>query len=99
MRVLIVEDERDLAAAVARGLRRDGLAVDEAHDGDSGLEKALVNDYDVIILDRNLPRLHGDEVCRQLREEGVEARVIMLTAAAEIEERGSGLKIGKASCR
>lgn len=94
MRVLIVEDERDLAAALARGLRRDGIAVDEAHDGDSGLEKALVNDYDVIILDRNLPRLHGDEVCRQIRLESVAARVIMLTAAAEVEDRVAGLNLG-----
>ena len=94
MRVLIVEDERDLAAAVSRGLRRDGCAVDEAYDGDSGLEKALVNEYDVIILDRNLPRLHGDEVCRQLREEGIDARVIMLTAAAEIDDRVTGLNLG-----
>jgi len=94
MRVLIVEDERDLAAAVSRGLRRDGVAVDEAHDGDAGLEKALVNEYDVIILDRNLPRLHGDDVCRQLRAEGVQARVIMLTAAAEIEDRVDGLNLG-----
>ena len=94
MRVLIVEDERDLASAVGRGLRRDGVAVDEAYDGDSGLEKALVNEYDVIILDRNLPRLHGDDVCRQLRAEGIEARVIMLTAAAEIDDRVAGLNLG-----
>ena len=94
MRVLIVEDERDLAAAVARGLGRDGIAVDEAHDGDDGLEKALVNDYDVVILDRNLPRLHGDEVCRALRAEGVTARVIMLTAAGEVSDRVDGLNLG-----
>jgi DNA-binding response OmpR family regulator len=94
MRVLIVEDERDLAAAVARGLRRDGIAVDEAYDGADGLEKALVNDYDVIILDRNLPRMHGDEVCTQLRTEGTDARVIMLTAAADISDRVSGLNLG-----
>ncbi len=94
MRVLIVEDERDLAAALARGLRRDGIAVDEAHDGEDGLEKALVNGYDVVILDRNLPRLHGDEVCRSLRAEGVEARVIMLTAAAEVADRVAGLTLG-----
>jgi DNA-binding response OmpR family regulator len=94
MRVLIVEDERDLAAAVARGLRRDGVAVDEAYDGEDGLEKALVNGYDVIILDRNLPRMHGDDVCSQLRLEGVEARVIMLTAAADISDRVAGLNLG-----
>jgi len=94
MRVLIIEDERDLAAAIARGLRRDGMAVDESHDGEDGLEKALVNDYDVVILDRNLPRLHGDEVCRSLRAEGVTARVIMLTAAAEVADRVAGLTLG-----
>ncbi len=94
MRVLIVEDERDLSAAVARGLRRDGMAVDEAHDGEDGLEKALVNGYDVVILDRNLPRLHGDEVCRALREHGSDARVIMLTAAAEVTDRVDGLNLG-----
>jgi len=94
MRVLIVEDERDLAAAIARGLRRDGIAVDEAYDGADGLEKALVNEYDVIILDRNLPRLHGDEVCTQLRTEGTDARVIMLTAAAEVSDRIDGLNLG-----
>ena len=94
MRVLVVEDERDLAAAVGRGLRRDGIAVDEANDGDSAVEKALVNDYDVIILDRNLPRLHGDDVCRELRAAGVQARVIMLTAASQIEDRVAGLNLG-----
>lgn len=94
MRILIIEDERDLAAAIARGLRRDGLAVDEAHDGEDGFEKAITNAYDVIILDRNLPRLHGDEVCRRLRQERSEARVIMLTASADIADRVAGLNIG-----
>jgi len=83
MRVLIVEDERDLAAAISRGLRRDGVAVDEAHDGESGLEKALVNEYDVVILDRNLPRLHGDEVCRRLREEEIAARFFVSPAVVK----------------
>ena len=94
MRVLIVDDERDLARAIARGLRRDGTAVDEAYDGEDGLAKALINDYDVIILDRNLPRLHGDDVCRRLRAEHVEVRVIMLTAAAEVSDRVDGLTLG-----
>lgn len=94
MRVLIVEDERDLSSAIARGLRLDGLAVDEAHDGEDGLEKALVNEYDVVILDRNLPRLHGDDVCRELRAQGVDVRVIMLTAASEIGDRVAGLNLG-----
>ena len=94
MRVLIIEDERDLSSAIARGLRRDGLAVYEAHDGEDGLEKALVNEYDVLILDRNLPRLHGDEVCRELRTQGMDVRIIMLTAAAEIGDRVAGLNLG-----
>ena len=94
MRVLVVEDEQDLAAAIARGLRRDGLAVDIAHDGEAALEKATVNRYDVILLDRDLPRLHGDDVCRELRAQGVEARILMLTAAASIGERVEGLDLG-----
>ncbi|MDA0271547.1 MAG: response regulator, partial [Chloroflexi bacterium] len=94
MRVLIIEDERDLSAAIARGLRRDGIAVDEAHDGEAGLEKALVNGYDVVILDRDLPRLHGDAVLGTLRAEGAEARVLMLTAAAEVADRVTGLMLG-----
>mgnify|MGYP001627610994 CR=1 FL=1 len=68
--------------------------MDEAHDGEDGLEKALLNGYDVVILDRNLPRLHGDEVCRALRAEGAETRVIMLTAAAEVADRVAGLTLG-----
>ena len=94
MRVLVVEDERDLASAIARGLRRDGFAVDLAYDGGAALEKALVHGYDVVVLDRDLPVVHGDEVCRQLVAAGVEAAVIMLTAAGTIEDRIDGLDIG-----
>lgn len=94
MRVLVVDDERDLASAIARGLRRDGIAVDEAYDGDAALEKALLTEYDVIVLDRNLPRMHGDEVCRSLREAGAAARVLMLTAAVEVADRVDGLNLG-----
>ena len=65
MRVLIIEDEEALAAAIARGLRLQGMAVDVALDGRGGLDKACLNDYDVVILDRNLPQMHGDEVCRR----------------------------------
>ena len=83
----MVEDEADLANAVARGLRRDGFAVDLARDGDAALEKALVNEYDVILLDRDLPRVHGDDVCSELRSAGAEARILMLTAAASIRDR------------
>ncbi len=94
MRVLIIEDERDLAEAIARGLRRDGLAVDVALDGEAGLEKATVNAYDVVLLDRDLPLLHGDEVCRQLLDEGVESRILMLTAAGSVGDRIDGLDAG-----
>ena len=94
MRVLIIEDERDLAEAIARGLRRDGLAVDVALDGEAGLEKATVNAYDVVLLDRDLPLLHGDEVCRQLLDGGVESRILMLTAAGSVGDRIDGLNAG-----
>ncbi len=94
MRVLIVEDERDLAAAIARGLRREGYAVDVSHDGGDALERAAVNSYDVVLLDRDLPVVHGDEVCRELTASGSGARVLMLTAAASLEERVDGLDLG-----
>lgn len=94
MRVLVVEDERDLARAIARGLRREGFAVDLAYDGGAALEKALVHGYDIVVLDRDLPVVHGDEVCRQLVAAGVEAAVIMLTAAGTIEDLIDGLDIG-----
>ena len=94
MRVLVVEDEERLANTIARGLRRYGMAVDVALDGEDGLEKASVNDYDVVVLDRDLPGLHGDEVCRQLRLEGRRAGVIMLTASGELEARIEGLRLG-----
>ncbi len=94
MRVLVVEDERDLAAAIARGLRRDGLAVDVAHDGAVALEKAEVNAYDVILLDRDLPAVHGDDVCRELRRAGIESRVLMLTASTTVGDRVEGLDLG-----
>jgi DNA-binding response OmpR family regulator len=94
MRVLVVEDEERLAHTIARGLRRYGMAVDVALDGEDGLEKASVNDYDVIVLDRDLPGLHGDQVCRQLRLDGRRAGVIMLTASGELEARIEGLRLG-----
>lgn len=94
MRVLVVEDERDLASAIARGLRRDGFAVDVAHDGASALEKALVHGYDVVVLDRDLPVVHGDDVCRELIANDVDAGVIMLTAAGGVGDRIDGLDLG-----
>ena len=94
MRVLVVEDEVPLAEAVARGLRREGMAVDVAHDGDTGLEKAMVTRYDVLVLDRDLPGRSGDEVCRYLTEEGSLTRVLMLTAAGGLADRVAGLDLG-----
>ncbi|MFD1939118.1 MULTISPECIES: response regulator transcription factor [Nonomuraea] len=94
MRVLVVEDHTELAATVAEGLRREGMAVDLARDGDAALERTSINRYDVVVLDRDLPGVHGDEVCRRLIAEGYEARVLMLTAAATIEDRVEGLTTG-----
>ena len=94
MRVLIAEDHTDLAETVATGLRREGMAVDLAFDGEQALERAGVHDYDVIVLDRDLPRVHGDDVCRALVSAGGRARVLMLTAASTIEDRVDGLGIG-----
>ncbi|WP_194905694.1 response regulator transcription factor [Catenulispora rubra] len=94
MRILVVEDHRELAETVAAGLRREGLAVDVALDGPSALEIAASARYDVIVLDRNLPGLHGDDVCRALVAQGHPARVLMLTAAATVEDRVDGLACG-----
>ena len=94
MRVLVVEDEVPLADAIARGLRREGMAVDTAYDGDSGLEKAMITRHDVLVLDRDLPGRSGDDVCRRLAREGSLTRVLMLTAAGTLEDRVSGLELG-----
>jgi DNA-binding response OmpR family regulator len=94
VRVLIVEDEAELAEAIAGVLRREGMAVDVALDGDEALARTSVNAYDVVVLDRDLPGVHGDDVCRTLTAEGSESRVLMLTAAGSIEERVEGLGLG-----
>ncbi len=94
MRVLVVEDETVLADAIARGLRQEGMAVDVSLDGADALEKGTVNRYDVVVLDRDLPRVHGDEVCRKLAAGGTTARVLMLTAAGSVDDRVDGLTIG-----
>jgi DNA-binding response OmpR family regulator len=94
VRVLVVEDEVPLADAVARGLRREGMAVDVAYDGDLGLEKAMVTRYDVLVLDRDLPGRSGDDVCRLLAAEGSLTRVLMLTAAGGLADRVAGLELG-----
>ena len=93
MRVLVIEDDGELTEAIAAGLRLEGMAVDTALDGDSGLEHAQVNDYDVIALDRDLPGVPGDEVCAKLAGT-VRARILMLTAAGTIEDRVEGLDRG-----
>src|SRR5690348_10586496 len=94
MRVLIAEDERRLADAIARGLRREGMAVDLAPDGSDALVKARVTRYDVLVLDRDLPEVHGDEVCRIVRGERPETGILMLTAAGAIEDLVEGLALG-----
>jgi DNA-binding response OmpR family regulator len=94
MRVLVVEDHRELAATIAVGLRREGMAVDIAADGETALTHVKRGDYDVVVLDRDLPRLHGDDVCRTLVAKGSRARVLMLTASATIEDRVDGLGLG-----
>jgi DNA-binding response OmpR family regulator len=94
VRVLLVEDHEKLATSVAAGLRREGMAVDIALDGEAGLERALVVDYDVVVLDRDLPGLHGDDVCRSLVMEESPSRVLMLTAAGAVDDKVDGLALG-----
>lgn len=94
MRVLVVEDDKEMAEAITAGLRQASIAADIALDGPSGLSRALVNDYDVIVLDRDLPGIHGDEICARLLASGTRSRVLMLTAAATIDDLVDGLGLG-----
>ncbi|MCX5384226.1 response regulator transcription factor [Streptomyces sp. NBC_00083] len=94
MRVLVVEDEAFLATMIAEGLRRDAIAVDVALDGLGGLSKVRLGDYDVLVLDRDLPGLHGDDVCRAVVAEGLLTRVLMLTASGAVRDRVEGLGLG-----
>jgi len=94
MRILVAEDEPRIAAAVARGLRREGMAVDVAPDGAAALYKVRVNPYDVVVLDRDLPEVHGDDVCRTLSAEQPRTKVLMLTAARTTDELVQGLSLG-----
>jgi DNA-binding response OmpR family regulator len=94
MRVLIVEDQVTLADDIADGLRDQGMAADVAYDGASGLEKALLNRYDVVVVDRDLPKVHGDAVCAALVGASSEARLLMLTAAGTVGDRVEGLNLG-----
>jgi DNA-binding response OmpR family regulator len=94
MRVLVVEDHPRLATALAEGLRREGMAIDLAFDGTEALAHVAVNRYDVVVLDRDLPAVHGDQVCRALVDQRSETRVLMLTAASTIRDRVEGLELG-----
>ncbi|GIJ51443.1 DNA-binding response regulator [Virgisporangium aliadipatigenens] len=94
MRVLIVEDEPMMAQAIRSGLRHEAMAADIAADGREALDRLAVNDYDVVVLDRDLPVVHGDEVCRRIAAEHPHCRVIMLTAAATLHEKVTGLSLG-----
>ncbi|MEV7521508.1 response regulator transcription factor [Streptomyces sp. NPDC091371] len=94
MRILVAEDEQFLAAMVAEGLRKQAMAVDVAYDGSSALELLDVNDYDVLVLDRDLPGVHGDDVCRELTQRGAGVRILMLTASGTVHERVAGLRLG-----
>jgi DNA-binding response OmpR family regulator len=91
---LVVEDDVGLADVIARGFRRDAIAVDVTHDGKSALQKAVAVEYDVIVLDRDLPIVHGDVVCRTLAESASMTRILMLTAAAAVDQRVEGLHLG-----
>jgi len=94
MRVLVIEDDEEMAEAIGVGLRRAEMAVDLALDGPSGLARAIDNDYDVIVLDRDLPGLHGDEICTELVDLGCRSRVLMLTAASTMDDLVDGLGRG-----
>src|SRR5687767_2273379 len=94
MRALVVEDEKLLAHTITEGLRQESLAVDVVHAGQAALDRLNVNAYDVVVLDRDLPVVHGDEVCRRVMETGCDTRVLMLTAAGTVDDRVAGLSLG-----
>jgi DNA-binding response OmpR family regulator len=94
MRVLVAEDHERLAKAVAVGLRRHGMTVDVALDGDTALDRLAVSHYDVVVLDRDLPGMHGDDICRTLAAERSPSRILMLTAARSVQDRVEGLSLG-----
>jgi DNA-binding response OmpR family regulator len=94
MRVLVAEDERVLAELVAEGLRKYAMAVDVVHDGAAASERLGVNDYDVLVLDRDLPEIHGDVICAELAEAGARTRILMLTASSSVADRVAGLGLG-----
>jgi DNA-binding response OmpR family regulator len=94
VRILVVEDHQRLATAIGTGLRREGLAVDLAFDGADALRALSINDYDVVVLDRDLPQVHGDQVCRELVARRSPTRVLMLTASGTVSDRVDGLELG-----
>ena len=94
VRLLVIEDDAELAEMIAVFLRRRQLAVDVALDGRGGLDRALFTNYDVVVLDRDLPGLHGDDVCAEIAAAGCRSRVLMLTASASVEDRVDGLDKG-----
>jgi DNA-binding response OmpR family regulator len=94
MRILLVEDHAKLAMTLATGLRQAGMAVDVVFDGDDALERVAVTAYDVVVLDRDIPGVHGDDVCRQIATGGSSSRVLMLTAAGAVQDRVDGLGLG-----
>ena len=94
MRVLVVEDQKVLADRIAEGLRDQGMAVDVAYDGEAAMQASLFTSYDVIVLDRDLPRVHGDAVAASLVAGNATARILMLTAAAAVDDRVTGLNLG-----
>ncbi|MCX4831821.1 response regulator transcription factor [Streptomyces sp. NBC_00006] len=94
MRILVAEDERFLADLVVEGLHDEAMAVDVAYDGATALERLAVNDYDVLVLDRDLPRVHGDEICRTVAQLGSRVRILMLTASGAVHDRVTGLNLG-----
>jgi len=96
VRVLVVEDEMSLADAVARGLRRHGASVDVAYDGDDGYSLVTSAGYDVLVLDRDLPGMSGDEICRSVTDGGLPVRVLMLTASVSEQDRANGMALGAA---
>lgn len=94
MRVLIVEDEPFLAEAIQKGLHRASIAADVVHDGAAALEYITVNDYDIVVLDRDIPEVHGDEVCARIVAEHPQIRVLMLTAAQSLDDKVIGFELG-----
>jgi len=94
VRVLVIEDHVELADDIASGLRDQGIGADTAYDGTDGLFKASIYPYDVVVLDRDLPGVHGDDVCTAIARGSIEARILMLTASGAIEDRVEGLNLG-----